>query len=84
MGFFGVYPYFDIIITNAENSVSHKYIVQNSKSNFGVILGIIGSSVLIPGQNLLDDFFLNETQISILNKFLKIKHSNKSTFQRQT
>lgn len=57
MGFFGVYPYFDIIITNAENSISHKYIVQNSKRSFRVILEIIGNSALISGQNLLDDFF---------------------------
>lgn len=55
----------------------NKHIVQNVKRIFKVILEIIGNSVLTPGQDLLCDFFFfNETRVSILNKFLKIKHSN--------
>lgn len=53
--FFGVYPYFDVIVINAENATSHKYIVQNGKRIFRDIFEIVGNSVLIPGQILFDD-----------------------------
>lgn len=49
--FFGVYPYFDVIVINAENATLHKYVIQNDKRIFRAILETVGNSVLIPGQN---------------------------------
>ena len=52
---FRVDQYFDFIIS-AENTTLHKYTVQNGRKMFRAILEIVGSSVLIPSQNSLDNF----------------------------
>lgn len=48
--------YSNFILMNAENDTLHKYVIQNGRRMFRGISEIVGLSILVPRQNLFNDF----------------------------
>lgn len=80
--FFRVNQYFDFIIVNAENTTSHKCIIQNDRSMLRAPFKTIGNSVLIIGQNSCNDFFSVKFKSATLTLMFQIKHFLESMVER--